>query len=90
MVKISDKKATDPDQELAAARVDFAEALLAADNSTELLLALNGLFIAQVARTMEARKSGKKSEARRRKNTADEIFTIMMCALYRAQDEDRT
>jgi hypothetical protein len=86
VVKIR-KPETDTDHELAQARVKFAEAMLAADNTSELLLTLNDLFVAQVTHTLDARVSGKKSEARRRKQAADEIFTIMMCAAYRAQSE---
>lgn len=86
MVKIR-KPETDTEHELAQARVEFADAILAADNSEELLLTLNDLFVAQVAHTLDARISGKKSEARRRKQATDEIFTIMMCAMYRAQAE---
>lgn len=86
MVKISDQE-TSTDDKLAQARVEFADAILAADNTEELLLTLNDLFVAQVLHTLDARKSGKKSEARRRKQATDEIFTIMMCAVYRAQAE---
>ena len=88
VVKISDQELTHTEHELATARVKLAEAVLAADNADELLLALNGLFLAQVTRTLEINKSGKKSEARRRKQVADEFFTIIMCAAYRAQEKD--
>lgn len=75
------------DKKLAEARVAFAETMLASDNFDDLLLSLNHLFLAEVDKTMSTYKSGKKSAARREKHTADEIFTIMMCAAYRAQEK---
>lgn len=75
------------DNELAQARVAFAETILASDNCDDLLLSLNHLFLAEVNKTMDTYKSGKKSAAKREKHTADEIFTIMMCAAYRAQEK---
>lgn len=75
------------EHELAAARVTFAEAITKADNSNEILIALNRLFLAEVEKTLTVYASGKKSEAKRMKHTTDEIFTIMMCAAYRSQNK---
>lgn len=87
MVKIVENEINELDEELAAARVAFAETILAADNCDDLLLSLNHLFLAEVNKTMSTYKSGKKSAAKREKHTADEIFTIMMCAAYRSQEK---
>lgn len=78
---------TELDKELAEARVAFADTMLAADNFEDLLLSLNLLFLAEVNKTMSTYNSGKKSAAKREKHTADEIFTIMMCAAYRSQEK---
>ena len=75
------------ERELAGARVAFAESIVSADNSAEILMALNNLFRLEVEKTMHVHESGKKSQARRLKHTTDEIFTIMMCAMYLAQEK---
>lgn len=74
------------EKEIAEARVVLADAILRTENYDEILIALNHLFLSQVEGVVQTHASGKKSEARRKKRVADEIFTIMMCTVYRGID----
>lgn len=75
------------DRELAHARVELAEAILDSENSEQIIYALNELVLAQLELVKVKKKSGKKS-AKLWKHSADEIFTILMCAVYRAQERE--
>ncbi len=77
------------EEELAVARHGLAMEILNAPNAGDILQALNRLTITQVQRAKHKQKKGKKAEAKQWKRSADELYTVMMCAVYTKQDQNR-
>lgn len=75
------------DQELADARLMLALEILDAPNAADIVSAIQHLMIAQAVRAAQERKKGNKRRAKQWKRASDELFTVMMCAVY--QNEDR-
>lgn len=80
------------EDELAKARFKVASAILDADNAGEIVSAMNTLTMMYVKEAQHQHKRGKKSKkakqkAKRLKHTADEFYTIVMCAIYNKQDQ---
>lgn len=77
------------DQELADARLMLALEILDSENAHDILDAMHNLVMTQSARSFyHYKKGGKKNkkQAQTWKHSADEIFTIVMCAVYQNQD----
>lgn len=77
------------EQELADARLMVALEILDSDNAKEILDAMHHLVMTQAARGMYHIRKGSKKHKRQAewwKHSADEFFTVVMCAVY--QDAD--
>lgn len=77
------------EDELALARYKLAMEILNAPNAGEILHAMNRLTMTQAKRAKHKHKKGKKKEAREWKRSADELYTVLMCAVYTKQDQNR-
>lgn len=75
------------DQELADARLMLALEILEAPNAKDIVSAIQHLMIAQSVRSAEEKRKGRKKVAKRWKHSAEELFIVMMCAVY--QNEER-
>lgn len=80
------------EDELAKARYKVASAILDADNAGEIVSSMNTLTMMYVKEAQHQHKRGKKSKkakkkAKQLKHTADEFYTIVMCAIYNKQDQ---
>jgi hypothetical protein len=87
MAKKKARKITD--QELADARLMVALEILDTDNASDIIDAMHHLVMLQSARSFyHYKKGGKgsKKQAEKWKHSADEMFTIVMCAIYQHQD----
>lgn len=89
------KKIEITEQEIADARVRLAHSILESDNAGDILTAMNKLTMiyakkAQSVQKAEKGKSkgkGKSKQWKRWKHTADEFYTVTMCAVYTKQDQ---
>lgn len=77
------------EDELAVARHTLAMEILNAPNAGDILHAMNRLTMTQAKRAKHKHKKGKKAEAKQWKRSADELYTVMMCAVYTKQDQNR-
>lgn len=84
------------EDEVARARYRLASEILEADNAGEILGAMNTLTMLYVKRAETEHKRKPKSKkkrtksqqkAKRLKYTADEFYTVLMCAVYNKQDQ---
>lgn len=76
------------EQELADARYALAMEILEAPNASEILSAIHELVMTQMARAIHNTSKDKKKKAREWKRAADELYTVLMCAVYTHQDQD--
>ena len=74
-------------QDFADARFAVAQEILGSENAGRILQAMNDLTLLYATEADHKRKKGKKAESRRLKHTADEFYTVMMCAIYTRQDQ---
>ena len=77
------------EQDLADARLLLAFEILQSENAEEILAAIHNLMILTSTRAFEKfDSSGKRSkqEGKEWKRTSDELFTILMCAMYQRED----
>ena len=79
------------EQDLADARLRLANSILESNNAGEILTAMNKLTMTYAKKAQGERdkkgKKVKKSKAKRWKHTADEFYTVTMCAIYTKQDQ---
>lgn len=82
------------EQEIAIARHNLAMTILQSENAGDILQAMNALTVRHAKRAMQTKKSAKgkkkktqKAEAKEWKRVADELYTVVMCAVYTKQDQ---
>lgn len=73
--------------ELAQARATLAHTMLDSENADQLIGALHKLTMMYVTQAQYHHKSKNKRKAKMWKHTADELFTVTMCAVYTKQDQ---
>ncbi len=73
--------------ELAAARSTLAHTMLDSENADKLVGALHKLTMMYVNQAQYHHKNKNKRKAKMWKHTADELFTVTMCAVYTKQDQ---
>jgi hypothetical protein len=77
------------DQELADARLMLALEILDSENAPDIIDAMHSLVMLHSARALYSHKKGNKKgkrQAQKWKHSADEFFTVVMCAIYQNQD----
>lgn len=77
------------DQELADARLMVALEILESENAKNILDAMHHLAILQSTKAIHLRKKGgkkNKNAAYRWLHSGDELFTVVMCAIYQSED----
>lgn len=73
--------------ELAQARLTLAYTMLDSENADKLIGALHKLTMLYVSQAQYHNKNKNKRKAKMWKHTADELFTVTMCAVYTKQDQ---
>lgn len=72
------------DQDLADARLALALQIINSENAAEIVQALHKLSITQARQAEQLRKKDKR-KAKQWARASDELFTVMMCAVYQKQ-----
>lgn len=75
------------EQDLANARLGLALAILDSENGQQIVASLHKLTMMYVKQAEHHHKNKKNKKAKMLKHTADEFFTITMCAVYQKQDQ---
>ena len=84
------------EEQVAEARLRLASVIIETENAGEILTAMNTLvtlYAKQAQHQAERKQKSKKKRAKARrkakmlKHTADEFYTVLMCAVYNKQDQ---
>ena len=74
------------EQDLATARYNIAQAILASENGQEILLAMQNYVVVAALNATSEFHLGHKKKAKRWKHAADEMHTIFSCAVLNAEE----
>lgn len=91
---MKEPRITVTEHDIALARHALAMQILEADNAGDILQAMNRLTMTHAKRASDLHKTAKKKKSKKEKAkakawkmTADEFYTVTMCAVYTKQDQ---